>query len=101
MIKGIQITATFVPPVPFTDEWLEAVYTSVQGNMAIISADMFIDEEASAVTFHLGVDASLCVDPDEFVAEVAREALTTAFDNASGADSEEPTVTASEILVFA
>ena len=89
MIKGIHIKATFDEPVQFTDEWLEAVYTSIHGNMAIMSADMFSDEDAGTVAFHLGIDATLGTSED-FIVDVARDALTKAFDDAAGGVQEEP-----------
>lgn len=81
MINGIHITATFNEPKPFTDEWLEAVYTSVQNNMAVVSADMLVNEDESSVAFHLGIDCTLA-SSDTFVEDVAEDALKKAFDDA-------------------
>lgn len=101
MIKGIHITATFDEPFPFTDEWLEAVYASVQGNMAIVSADMFTDEDAGTVAFHFGIDATLGTSED-FVVDVARDAMEKAFEAAGGEHvSESPQMISGAVLAFA
>lgn len=103
MIKGIHITATFEEPEDlFTDEWLEAVYTSVSRNMAILSSDMFVDAEAGTVSFHFGIDADLATSED-FIEDVARDALNKAFDDASGGQSidEHPFINSGAVAVFA
>ncbi len=100
-IRGIKISATFEPPMPFTDEWLEAVYTSIENNMAIVSIDMFADEEKSTIRFHFGIDSFL--DSESFVEDVAREALDKAFADANGEGptSESPVVVSGAIEQFA
>jgi hypothetical protein len=102
MINGIHITATFKQPKPFTDEWLEAVYTSIQRNMAIVSADMFVDEPANSISFHLGIDCTLS-SSDSFVEDVADDALDKAFADADSgmAPQAPPTVVAGPVEVFA
>ena len=101
-ISGIQITATFEPLVPFPDEWLEAVYSSIQGNMVIVSADMFVDEDESSISLHLAIDTSLA-SSDTFVQDVARDALEKAFNDAStgGAQDTTPVVVSGEVEAFA
>lgn len=101
MIKGIHIKATFEELFPFTDEWLETVYTSIQGNMAIVSADMFTDEGAGTIAFHLGVDDRLGTSED-FVVDVAREAMEKAFETAGGEQLNElPHMISGAVLAFA
>jgi hypothetical protein len=102
MIQGIHIRATFEEPFPFTDEWLEAVYSSVQRNMAVVSADMFVDEDGGVVAFHFGIDSTLGTS-EEFVEDVAREALEKAFEDASGDGSfeERPQLISGAVAAFA
>ncbi|EYT61620.1 hypothetical protein [Microbacterium sp. UCD-TDU] len=102
MINGIHITAQFQAPKPFTDEWLEAVYTSVQRNMAVVSADMFVNEDELTISFHLGIDCRLA-SSDNFVEDVAEEALQKAFGDADSGVSPTapPTMVKSQVEAFA
>lgn len=87
MINGIFVTATFEERFAFEDGWLEKIYTSVQRNMAVVSVDMFTDEDALSISFHLGIDATLGTS-EEFVEDVARDALDKAFRDAADGEQE-------------
>ncbi len=102
MIHGIHIKAVFEAGVSFDDEWLETVYRSVQANMAIVSADMFVDEDASSIAFHLGIDGRLGTS-EECVDDVAHDALDKAFDDANGGViiEDRPQVISGAVAVFA
>lgn len=81
-IEGIGVAVKFVPPVPFTDEWLDAVYSSIEKNMAILSVDMFVEEELGEIRFHLGVENPF--GSEDFTLGVARDAIDKAFQDAAG-----------------
>ncbi|MEO2134109.1 hypothetical protein [Microbacterium sp.] len=100
-IQGIGIDVTFVPPVPFTDEWLDAVYTSLEKNMAIVSIDMFVTEDEGRISFTLGIDNPF--GSDDFTENVAREAIDKAFADAAGPNTQniDNEVHAGKVEVFA
>lgn len=81
-IQGIQVGVVFEPPAPFTDEWLDAVYSSLEKNMAIVSLDMQVREDEGKVLFLFGVDSSL--GDEDFVENVTREAIEKALSDAAG-----------------
>lgn len=81
-IQGIRIGVKFQPPVLFTDEWIDAIYTSLEKNMALVSVDLFMDEDNGGIDFLLGVDNFL--DGDDFCEGVARDAIEKAFEDAAG-----------------
>lgn len=85
-IEGISFDVKFVPPVPFTDEWLEAVYISLEKNMAIVSVDMFVNEDEGKISFTIGVENAF--DSEDFTENVAREAVDKAFADAAGPNQQ-------------
>ena len=101
MIQGIGVEVTFEPPVPFTDEWLDAVYISLEKNMAIVSIDMFVDEAIGKIRLTLWIDNAF--ESEDFCEEVAKEAIEKAFADAAGPNviNEKNELTASKVAVFA
>lgn len=87
-VQGIEIEVGFEPPVPFTDEWLDAVYTSLEKNMAIVSIDMFVEEDDGKIRFLLGVENPFGT--DGFTEDVGRDAIHKAFTDAAGPNTQTP-----------
>lgn len=100
-IQGIDIEVKFEPPVPFTDEWLDAVYASLEKNMAIVSIDMFVAEDQGEIRFTLGIENAF--DSDEFTPAVAQDAIHKAFADAAGPNTinKRSEFTAGAVEVFA
>jgi len=82
-IMGVESVSTFTPPAPFTDEWIDAIYASLEKNMAIVSADLMIDENVGQITFLLGIQGFVTSD-EQFFTDVAQEAIQKAFVDAAG-----------------
>lgn len=83
MIIGIEMRVKFEPPAPFTTEWIDAIYSSLERNMAIKSIDLFSSEDAGEIKFVLGIDGfNHC--EDDFFEGVAREAIERALEDAAG-----------------
>jgi hypothetical protein len=101
-ICGVEFKATFDLPATFTDEWLDAVYTSLEKNMAIESIDMVVNEEAGEIAFVFGIDDFL-ESGAEFIMDVGRTALDRAFEDAAGPNTraEENDLEASDVFAFA
>ncbi len=101
MIVGIEVGLRFEPPAPFTDEWIDALYSSLEANMAIKSIDMFSAEDEGRLRFILGIEGFDHCDED-FFKDVAREALEKALDEAAGPNRRvDDVATTGEIQVFA
>lgn len=100
-IQGICIDVKFEPPVPFTDEWIDAVYASLEKNMAIVSIDMFVTEDNGAIRFTLGINNLF--GSEDFTEGVAREAIDKAFVDAAGPNKQnvQNHLHASKVEVFA
>jgi hypothetical protein len=95
---GVGVEATFDEPFSFTDEWVNAIYCSLEKNMVVRSVDMFLDEDEAKVTFLLGIETFLDDSP-ESAGDLARKALDRAFE-ATGDEghANDMTVTRSEVL---
>lgn len=99
-MRGIAITARPVAPHVMTEEELERIYVSLEGNMALRSIDMFIDFDDNSVRFHFGIDLPTGLDSEDFLVDVANDALDKAFDEAT--DTEDSvTLSDTRVLAFA
>jgi len=100
-IQGIEIKVTFTPPVPFTDEWIDAIYASLEKNMAVVSVDVFVDEPNATLKFLFGIDNFL--DSEGFTEEIASEAIDLALEHAAGPNIQAETqeISSSKVLAFA
>lgn len=98
--QGIEVEVTFRQPAPFTDEWLEAIYTSLEKNFALVSVDMCVNEDESKIGFLFGVNNAL--DTEDFTENVARDAIEKAMRDAAGPNkAPQSAVSSSKVLAFA
>ncbi len=102
MINGIEVVLRFTPPAPFTEEWIDSLYSSLEQNMAIKSIDMFVKEETGELRFLLGIEGFDHCD-DDFFTGVASEAVEHALEEAAGpnarGDRAKPSM--SKMMAFA
>ncbi len=104
-IKGTTITAKFQGTVDFSDEWVDLVYSSLEQNVAIVSRDLLLDEEAGSLSAVLGIECPEGLDPESLVEGIARDAMDKAIRHANGDESLDtaafPVIMASNVEVFA
>lgn len=100
-IFGIRINVQFDDARSFTDEWLERFYSSLEGNIAIVSVDLFLDESERSVGVLLGISCPEGLDEQSLVAGIAEDALDKAIDEADGAHTTTWNRESSEVLAFA
>lgn len=100
-VFGIAVDVKFDEQFTFTDEWVDAIYSSLERNMAMLSVDVFAKEEDATLTFLVGVRTFLDETPDG-AAEILNEAIDKALNDAvGGSPSEERVITKNEVLQFA
>lgn len=98
---GVGVETTFDERFAFTDEWVDAIYCSLEKNMVVRSVDMFLSEDEAKVTFLLGIKTFIDDSP-ESASDLARQALDRAFTSTGDkSHANDMTVTQSEVLQFA
>jgi hypothetical protein len=102
---GITMAANFGHPAEFDDDWMDRLYVSLEGNVALVSKDVFTDEAAGTVTFLLGVQCPDGLDSTELVEGIARDAVDKAIREANGEPPIEtaalPVIVPSDVATFA